>query len=55
MLALKISMPQFDTMTVFNQISDDGLPPFNFIIPRFMLPTLAFHLKSRITDIYADM
>lgn len=42
-------MPQFDTMTFFNQVFWLILILLNFyiIILRFMLPSLAFSLKSR--------
>nr|YP_011008243.1 ATPase subunit 8 [Halosiphon tomentosus]WBP70144.1 ATPase subunit 8 [Halosiphon tomentosus] len=42
-------MPQFDTMTFFNQVFWLILIVFNFyiIVLRFMLPPLAFSLKSR--------
>nr|QWK44933.1 ATPase subunit 8 [Pseudochorda nagaii] len=42
-------MPQFDTMTFFNQVFWLILIVFNFyvVVVRFMLPSLAFSLKSR--------
>jgi len=42
-------MPQFDTMTFFNQVFWLVVIVFNFyvVILRFMLPALAFSLKSR--------
>nr|YP_009154086.1 ATP synthase F0 subunit 8 [Turbinaria ornata]AJF48274.1 ATP synthase F0 subunit 8 [Turbinaria ornata] len=42
-------MPQFDIITFFNQVFWLVLIVFNFyfIILRFMLPSLAFSLKSR--------
>lgn len=46
---IKIYMPQFDTMTFFNQVFWLIFVVLNFylIILRFMLPPLAFSLKSR--------
>lgn len=42
-------MPQFDTLTFFNQVFWLLLIVFHFymIVLRFMLPSLAFSLKSR--------
>nr|QWK44228.1 ATPase subunit 8 [Akkesiphycus lubricus] len=42
-------MPQFDTMTFFNQVFWLILIVFNFyvVVVRFILPSLAFSLKSR--------
>nr|YP_011007963.1 ATPase subunit 8 [Chorda asiatica]QWK44435.1 ATPase subunit 8 [Chorda asiatica]WBP69794.1 ATPase subunit 8 [Chorda asiatica] len=42
-------MPQFDTLTFFNQVFWLILIVFNsyVIVVRFLLPSLAFSLKSR--------
>nr|UNI92482.1 ATP synthase F1 subunit 8 [Silvetia siliquosa] len=46
-------MPQFDTMTFFNQVFWLIIILLNFyiIILRFMLPSLAFSLKSRYKNL----
>nr|YP_003288922.1 ATPase subunit 8 [Saccharina japonica]YP_003288960.1 ATPase subunit 8 [Saccharina religiosa]YP_003288998.1 ATPase subunit 8 [Saccharina ochotensis]YP_003289075.1 ATPase subunit 8 [Saccharina diabolica]YP_003289126.1 ATPase subunit 8 [Saccharina longipedalis]YP_004599022.1 ATPase subunit 8 [Saccharina japonica x Saccharina latissima]YP_008145637.1 ATPase subunit 8 [Saccharina longissima]YP_009176277.1 ATPase subunit 8 [Saccharina sp. ye-B]YP_009176620.1 ATPase subunit 8 [Saccharina sp. ye len=43
-------MPQFDILTFFNQVFWLILIVFNFylVVVRFILPSLAFSLKSRI-------
>nr|YP_011008347.1 ATPase subunit 8 [Scytothamnus australis]WBP70318.1 ATPase subunit 8 [Scytothamnus australis] len=42
-------MPQFDTLSFFNQVFWLFLIIFSFyiVVLRFLLPTLAFSLKSR--------